>query len=159
MSNPRVIWLNISRVPLHAWHATTFETIAKLWGTIMEIDDAALFRQHLHHGRVCVMTSSLQWINYVATLLVEGVPYKVKVMEDSGEAGYGQSSAKGTYFPELESENEADDEVIGRSEFWSENENASEEESSDDTAGKLQDHGSRVPTPPKKRDNDNSVDS
>lgn len=35
----RVVWLNLSSVPLHAWHVETFQKIASLWGTVIEVED------------------------------------------------------------------------------------------------------------------------
>lgn len=100
----RIVWLNISGVPLHVWHGETFHRIASLWGTVIEIEDLTTRRSQTHIGRACVLTDHIENAGSTINLRVKKVMYKVCVIKDVAEATiYGQRYAYHRYHPETDS--------------------------------------------------------
>lgn len=58
----RLIWLNISGVPLHAWNGDNFSAIASAFGVVLEVEDWTEGKEQTNIGRVLILTNSIHTI-------------------------------------------------------------------------------------------------
>ena len=80
----RGAWLRIYGVPLHAWNYDFFKLCVYDCGRLMRIDDVTLDRDRFDYARVLVSTSSLDIIKHEASVVVDGVLFEFKIMEEWG---------------------------------------------------------------------------
>ena len=82
----RGAWVRIYGVPLHAWNYDFFKLCVCDCGRLMRVDDITLDRDRFDYARVLVSTSSLDIINSKANILVDGVLFEFKIIEEWGFA-------------------------------------------------------------------------
>jgi len=82
----RGAWVRIYGVPLHAWNYDFFKLCVYDCGRLMRVDDITLDRDRFDYARVLVSTSSLELINSEARVLVDGVLFEFKIIEEWGFA-------------------------------------------------------------------------
>ena len=82
----RGAWVRIYGVPLHAWNYDIFKLCVYDCGRLLKIDDITLDREHFGYARVLVATSSLEIIKSEANILVDGVLFEFKIIEEWGFA-------------------------------------------------------------------------
>jgi len=82
----RGAWVRIYGVPLHAWNYDFFKLCVYDCGRLMRVDDITLDRDRFDYARVLVSTSSLEPINSEARVLVDGVLFEFKIVEEWGFA-------------------------------------------------------------------------
>ncbi|KAL4561124.1 hypothetical protein LXL04_033286 [Taraxacum kok-saghyz] len=59
----RVVWLKIYGVPINLWDPTVFTCIAAKYGRILIPLEGSLEAKNLSYGRVCILTSNLEYID------------------------------------------------------------------------------------------------
>ncbi|CAI9267631.1 unnamed protein product [Lactuca saligna] len=84
--NERIASLIIQGVPQHAWCEDTFSIIARTWGSVAIPEDCNIDSPNLAFRRVEILTSQLGIISSSITILVDGKPYQINVMEDIFES-------------------------------------------------------------------------
>jgi len=82
----RGAWVRIYGVPLHAWNYEFFKLCVYDSGRLLKIDDITLDRDRFDYARVLVATSSLDIIKTEANILVDGVLFDFKIVEEWGFA-------------------------------------------------------------------------
>jgi len=82
----RGAWVRIYGVPLHAWNYEFFKLCVYDCGRLLRIDDITLDRDRFDYARVLVATSSLEIIKAKANILVDGVLFDFKIVEEWGFA-------------------------------------------------------------------------
>jgi len=82
----RGAWVRIYGVPLHAWNFEFFKLCVYDCGRLLKVDDITLDRDRFDYARVLVSTSSLDIIKSLANVLVDGVLFEFKIIEEWGFA-------------------------------------------------------------------------
>ena len=82
----RGAWVRIYGVPLHAWNYEFFKLCVYDSGRLLKIDDITLDRDRFDYARVLVATSSLEIIKAEANIMVDGVLFEFKIVEEWGFA-------------------------------------------------------------------------
>ena len=80
----RGAWVRIYGVPLHAWNFDFFKLCVYDCGRLLRMDDITLDRDRFDYARILVATRSLDIINQVASIVVDGVPLEFKIIEEWG---------------------------------------------------------------------------
>ena len=78
----RMVWIKCYGVPLNVWNPGTFISIGNLWGEILSLDIAASKLVSFECGKIKVETGSMEVINKVVYLDVNGDIFPIRVMED-----------------------------------------------------------------------------
>jgi hypothetical protein len=71
-------------VPLHVWGEKAFIMITKPWGKFIGMDDETRQRFRFDVARVKISTSVRDAIDTTVSIMVQGVKYEVRVMEEGG---------------------------------------------------------------------------
>lgn len=88
--NPREVvyvrgaWVRIYGIPVHAWTMSFFELCSKACGKFLKADECSVEKSRLDFARVLVSTSSLEVLNVTSSILVDGLPYTLKFVEELG---------------------------------------------------------------------------
>jgi len=82
----RGAWVRIYGVPLHAWNYEFFKLCVFDCGRLLKVDDITVDRDRFDYARVLVATSSLEIIKSEANILVDGVLFEFKIIEEWGFA-------------------------------------------------------------------------
>ncbi|PWA67905.1 hypothetical protein CTI12_AA244900 [Artemisia annua] len=77
--NERLVWLEISKLPLCAWNSCVFKKIATLWGEVLFADEDE--SNSLSIGKVCVKTGNMSAIQEPVSVDIEGKKYEIFVKE------------------------------------------------------------------------------
>ncbi|KAK9072497.1 hypothetical protein SSX86_008931 [Deinandra increscens subsp. villosa] len=75
----RMVWVNISGLPLGAWSSEAFTTIASKWGKVCFVDND--LEEPLACGKVCILTLSAKRINESIVCKVGDSVFDVSVSE------------------------------------------------------------------------------
>ena len=75
----RVIWMEISGLPLHAWNPPAFKKIVAGWGKVLFIDDDE--DEPAGIGRIAIQTVQEARIEEEVKVQVAGITYQVRVRE------------------------------------------------------------------------------
>ncbi|GJV30473.1 RNA-directed DNA polymerase, eukaryota [Tanacetum coccineum] len=100
--NERLVWLEISKLPLCAWNSCVFKKIATLWGEVLFADEDE--SNSLEIGKVYVKTANMAAIQEPVLVDIEGKKYK----EDEHEFNLEQESDCGEYVPNTFNESNKD---------------------------------------------------
>ncbi|CAI9294500.1 unnamed protein product [Lactuca saligna] len=84
--NERIASLIIQGVPQHAWCEEVFNIIASKWGLVVIPEECDIDSPNLAFGRVGILASHLGSISSFITIMVDGTPYMINVMEDIFES-------------------------------------------------------------------------
>lgn len=76
--------MRIYGVPLQAWNLDFFKLCVYDCGQLLKVDDSTLEKIRFDYARVLVSTSSLDLINSDAKVLVDGVLFYFKIVEEGG---------------------------------------------------------------------------
>ncbi|KAK9062833.1 hypothetical protein SSX86_020023 [Deinandra increscens subsp. villosa] len=77
--NDRMVWINISGLPLGAWSSEAFTNIASKWGKVCFVDNDP--EDPLACGKVCILTSSAKRINETIVCKVADSLFEVSINE------------------------------------------------------------------------------
>ncbi|KAK9072008.1 hypothetical protein SSX86_008440 [Deinandra increscens subsp. villosa] len=77
--NERMVWINISGLPLGAWSSKAFTNIASKWGKVCFVDND--LEEPLACGKVCILTSSAKRINETIVCKVADSLFEVSINE------------------------------------------------------------------------------
>ena len=80
----RGAWVRIYGVPLHAWNYDFFKLCVMDCGRLLRIDDITLERDRFDYARILLSTNSLEVINTEAQIMVDGVLFNFKIIEEWG---------------------------------------------------------------------------
>lgn len=69
-------------IPLHAWNESFFKLCIMDCGRYLRTEYIAIDKEHLEYARVLIAMSSLNIINAVDTILVDGMLLEVKIIEE-----------------------------------------------------------------------------
>ncbi|GJY77774.1 RNA-directed DNA polymerase, eukaryota [Tanacetum coccineum] len=75
----RVVWIEISGLPLNAWSPKAFKKIASIWGTPLFVDEDP--NETVSIGRICIKTKIHDHINEKCKVIVLGNSHSVSVKE------------------------------------------------------------------------------
>ena len=78
----RGAWLRLYGIPLHVWNETFFKLCVLDCGCYLRTDSCTLDREIFDYARVLIATSSLEIINLVKKLLIDGELVEVKIIEE-----------------------------------------------------------------------------
>jgi hypothetical protein len=84
VGSKRVLWINMSGIPLHAWGENTFRALANRYGMFLEVDVGTRSRRRLDMARVKIEASPWDRIDTVIKLVVQGATYSVRLVEEGG---------------------------------------------------------------------------
>ncbi|GKU86994.1 hypothetical protein SLEP1_g1457 [Rubroshorea leprosula] len=87
VAKERFVWLRCQRVTIHAWGHNFFESIGSVWGKFITLDDSTNKKQRFDIGRMLISTPVMDFISKSITALVNGEPFKIKVMEEEATNG------------------------------------------------------------------------
>ncbi|GAU51462.1 hypothetical protein TSUD_413600, partial [Trifolium subterraneum] len=80
----RGAWVRLYGVPIHAWSETFFKLCVLDCGRFLRTDSRTLERDRFDYARVLIATSSLEILNEVVTLSVDGVMCGIKIIDEWG---------------------------------------------------------------------------
>ncbi|XP_052623626.1 uncharacterized protein LOC128128921 [Lactuca sativa] len=107
--NDRIASLIIHRVPQHAWCEEAFSIIASTWGKVVIPEECITDSPNLAFGRVGIITSHPGLIDTAITIMVDGRPFVINIMEDLFESlKLSPVLATNDYYPNTTWWNEAD---------------------------------------------------
>ncbi|PNX61614.1 putative sulfate transporter, partial [Trifolium pratense] len=82
----RGAWVRLYGIPLHAWNEDFFKLCVADYGRLLRTESVSADKDRLDFARVLIATPDLNIINSAATILVDGVQVKVKIVEEWGFA-------------------------------------------------------------------------
>nr|GEZ82748.1 RNA-directed DNA polymerase, eukaryota [Tanacetum cinerariifolium] len=106
----RVVWMEISGLPLKAWTPSAFKKIVNSWGSPLFIDDDP--NETVSTGRVCIKTRIQGHINEFCIVNVLGKTYNVYVKEFAGWAPDIKETDSTTYSNSEMDKHEKHDEKV-----------------------------------------------
>lgn len=77
-------WVRIYGVPLHAWNSKKFKLCVFDCGRLLRMDEVTVEKERFDYARVLIATSSLEVINTGAKIMVDGVIFYFKIIEEWG---------------------------------------------------------------------------
>ena len=77
-------WVRIYGVPIHAWNINFFKLCVLDCGRLLQVDELTLDKERLDYARVMLATSSLELINTISTVVVDGAVLEFKIIEEWG---------------------------------------------------------------------------
>ncbi|MCI15962.1 sulfate transporter, partial [Trifolium medium] len=80
----RGAYLRLYGIPLHAWNESFFKLCVMDCGRYLCTDACTLEKERFDFARVLVATSSMEVLNVVEELLVDGVRVEIKIIEEWG---------------------------------------------------------------------------
>ena len=80
----RGAWVRIYGVPLQAWNVEFFKLCVYDCGRLLKVDESTLGRIRFDYARVLISTSSLDLIISDAKVMVDGVVFDFKIVEEGG---------------------------------------------------------------------------
>lgn len=80
----RGAWARIYGVPLHAWNNDFFKLSVMDRGHLLRVDDITVEKERLDYARVLVSKCSLDILNLSTSLVIDGVLFKLKIIEELG---------------------------------------------------------------------------
>ncbi|PNX99301.1 hypothetical protein L195_g022566, partial [Trifolium pratense] len=78
----RGAWVRLYGIPLQAWNANFFKLCVLDCGRFLRIDSCSADKDRLDYARVLIATTDLEFVNTVATVLVDGLQVEVKIVEE-----------------------------------------------------------------------------
>ncbi|KAL7193971.1 hypothetical protein ACSBR2_025582 [Camellia fascicularis] len=78
----RLAWITCYGVPLNLWSSKTFNSIRRLWGEVISLDDDTARLNSFHNGKVRIATKCMESINRTINLRCKGTSYPVRVYEE-----------------------------------------------------------------------------
>ncbi|CAI9278424.1 unnamed protein product [Lactuca saligna] len=84
--NERIASIIIQGVPQHVWCEEAFNSIAKLWGSVVIPEECSTDSPNLAFGRVGILTSHPGLISLSIPVYVDGIRLEINVMEDVFES-------------------------------------------------------------------------
>ncbi|PWA93439.1 hypothetical protein CTI12_AA070330 [Artemisia annua] len=78
----KLVWLEITGLPLHAWTTNAFKKIASVWGEPMFVDEDT--NENMATGRVCIKTKVSGAISEVCSVVIKDITHQVHVKEFAG---------------------------------------------------------------------------
>ncbi|GJY70811.1 RNA-directed DNA polymerase, eukaryota [Tanacetum coccineum] len=78
----KLVWLEITRLPLQAWTINAFKKIASVWGEPMFVDEDP--NENMATGRVCIKTKVSGAISEVCSVVIQNITHHVHVKEFAG---------------------------------------------------------------------------
>jgi hypothetical protein len=83
IDNTRVAWLRVFGIPPHAWNDLFFVQLVKPWGEFMRSDDGTTKKLTMDVARILIRTSCQQTVDEFFDVLVNGVKFHLRVVEDA----------------------------------------------------------------------------
>jgi len=80
----RGAWVRIYGVPLHAWNYDFFKLCVMDCGRLLRVDDITLERDRFDYARILLSTNFLDVINTETQIMVDGVLFDFKIIEEWG---------------------------------------------------------------------------
>jgi len=80
----RGAWIIIYGVPIHAWNYDFFKLCVLDCGRLLRVDDLTMGKEWLDYARVLVSTCSLEVLNLNTSVMINGVLFKLKIIEEWG---------------------------------------------------------------------------
>lgn len=80
----RGAWLWICGTPLHAWNEMFFKICVSQCGRFIRADDCTVDKVRLDFARVLVSTTSLEVVNSLSEVVIDGRVHSVKLVEEWG---------------------------------------------------------------------------
>jgi len=78
----RGAWVRIYGVPLHAWNSNFFKLCVFDCGRLLRVDEVTVEKERLDYARVLISTTSLEVTNTGANIMVDGVIFYFKIIEE-----------------------------------------------------------------------------
>ncbi|KAI3780732.1 hypothetical protein L2E82_10720 [Cichorium intybus] len=84
--NKRIASIIVYGVPMHAWCEESFSVIARKWGDVLIPESCDTDNLNLAFGRIGILTDHSGLISTSLSIIVDGVKYKINVLEDVFES-------------------------------------------------------------------------
>lgn len=79
----KLVWLNISEVPVHAWKDEVFKTIVQIVGRFGMLDDATRCKERFDIARMLISSRYPEVINRSVKVQINEKIYVIRLMEDT----------------------------------------------------------------------------
>ncbi|KAL4573741.1 hypothetical protein LXL04_020558 [Taraxacum kok-saghyz] len=110
----RLIWLEISALPMCVWNPCVFKKVASLWGVILFSDDEE--GNCMSIGKVCIQTSQMDSVQELVHVNIDNKIYRVQAKEIAlwepevgAEGSFYENKSDASDFMEDREEEEEDD--------------------------------------------------
>lgn len=80
----RGAWVRIYGTPVHAWNINFFKLCVSKCGRFVREDECTLERGRIDFARILISTYSLEVLNKMMVLMVDGCNYNIKLVEECG---------------------------------------------------------------------------
>lgn len=80
----RGAWLRVYGIPIHAWNELFFKLCVMECGTYLRMDDMSLDRGRFDYARILISTSSIEAVNCVDQVSIDGRLVDLKIVEEWG---------------------------------------------------------------------------
>jgi len=84
VSFQRGAWIRLYGIPIHAWNEIFFKLCVMDCGRFLRTDNCSLNRERFDYARVLISTNSLDMVNTLAQILVDGEMVEIKLIEEWG---------------------------------------------------------------------------
>ncbi|XP_058750760.1 uncharacterized protein LOC131623755 [Vicia villosa] len=78
----RLVWLRIWGVPCHAWGDSCFSLLTESIGVFIKSDERTNLKSRMDEARVCIRTKSMERVEEVISLTIDGMCFDIRLMED-----------------------------------------------------------------------------
>ncbi|KAK2420328.1 zinc finger CCCH domain-containing protein [Trifolium repens] len=113
VTNQRDVWLSCFGVPLHAWGDAIFKTIGSKFGTFIQVDVSTKNLLRGDVARIKIVTSLKEVVDTTVCVSVMGKKFKIRVMEEVGQAEEGGAVSLKRPVPELDDHSQDGSEAGG----------------------------------------------
>ncbi|XP_045791605.1 uncharacterized protein LOC123886320 [Trifolium pratense] len=80
----RGAWVHLYGIPLQAWNENFFKLCVLDCGRFLRVEYGSVEKERIDFARVLIATPNLEIVNTVATVLVDGIQFEVKIVEEWG---------------------------------------------------------------------------
>ncbi|AET02659.2 DUF4283 domain protein [Medicago truncatula] len=78
----RGAWLRLYGIPLHAWNENFFKLCVFECGRFLRSDGCSMEKERFDYARILIATSSLEVVNCVEKVVVDGVVVEIRILEE-----------------------------------------------------------------------------
>jgi hypothetical protein len=80
----RAAWFRLYGIPLHTWNEQIFKLCVLDCGRFLRTDCCSMDRERFDYARILIVTSSLEVVNCVEKIVVDGEVVEIRIIEEYG---------------------------------------------------------------------------
>lgn len=92
------VWLNITRIPVHAWKEEVFKGLLSMMGNFVYLDECTRKRSRLGVGKVLATTNVIETINRALQVKINGTIFSIRIMEEGFQVFWRQQKYAPIWF-------------------------------------------------------------